>query len=71
MIGIIYVSGPQTIHVLGYEHDTDDWVTFQWFNGTSAQRKSRAKVRYDYKNDAFFVSHGHRFYMRDAVRTNN
>ena len=63
-IGVIGITNNVAISIHEIQYGIDDWVVFSWTNC----KKSRAKIRYNAKGEAYFKSNGVRYYFNEAIR---
>lgn len=64
----IAVSYTQIINIFDIEHGIEDYVVFQWNTSGTLDRERRSRVRHNADGEAYFMSHGQRYYFRDAIR---
>ncbi len=68
---VIYTGFIDTlIGIESIKYGIDDIVKFRWYHN-GWDRLHSAKIRYTTNNRPYFVSYKQRWYLDDAVKTNN
>lgn len=65
---IINVSATEAIELLDVEYGIDDNAVYRWLTSTRQGYIRRAKLYYTKAGDAYFISDGRRYHMKDAMR---
>ena len=68
-MGVMALNNFGGLAVMEIEHGIDDYVFITDHYGRGYENITKNKVRYNAKNEPYFIRNGHRWYLKDFMKT--